>query len=117
MTKFKQASEVIQPNQTAVVVFTHGEHFSYDVGGKGSIGKWVLDPETVKGIDKVIIYLRRDYENVNRIFLGNYAGIHTSNLPNRYVIHFTALKEIGTAEANWPNFASTGKNPVSYVNG
>jgi len=117
MTKFKQASEVIQPNQSAIVVFTHGENFSYDVGGNGSTGKWVLDPENVKEIDKVIIYLRWDYENVNRIFLGNYAGLRTSNLPNRYVIRFTALKEVGTAEANWPNFASAGQNPVSYVNG
>ena len=117
MTKFKQASEVIQPNQSAVIVFTHGENFSYDVGGKGSTGKWVLDPETVEQVDKVIIYVRRDYENVNRIFLGTYAGIRPSDIPNRYVIRFTGLKEVGNAEANWPNFASAGKNPVSYVYG
>jgi len=117
MTKFKQASEVLQPGQTAVVVFTHGEHFSFDVAGNGSSGKWVLDPETVKEVDKVIIYLRRDYENVNRIFLGNFAGLRASNLPDRYVIRFTGLKEVGAAEANWPNFASAGQNPVSYVNG
>lgn len=116
MAKFKQASEVLQPNQTAVVVFSHGEHFSFDVGGKGSIGKWVLDPETINGIDKVIIYLRRDYENVNRIFLGNYAGIRPSNIPDRYVIRFTGLKEVGTAAASWPNFASVVENPLSYVN-
>lgn len=116
MIKFKHASEVIQPNQSAIVVFTHGEHFSYDVGGKGSIGKWELDPAAVKEIDKVIIYLRRDYENMNRIFLGNFASLRTSNIPNRYVIHFTALKEVGKAEANWPNFANAGQNPVSYVN-
>ncbi|MCX6079471.1 MAG: hypothetical protein NTW32_08050 [Chloroflexi bacterium] len=117
MSKFKQASEVIQPNQSAIIVFSHGEHFSYDVGGRGSIGKWVLDPETVKEIDKVIIYLRRDYENVNRIFLGNFSGIRPSNIPNRYVIRFLALKEVGTAEASWPNFASAGQDPVSYVHG
>jgi hypothetical protein len=117
MAKFKQASEVIQPNQKAVVVFSHGEHFSYDVGGKGTIGKWVLDPDTIKGIDKVIIYLRWDYENVNRVFLGNYAGIRPSNIPNRYVIRFTGLKEVGSAAASWPNFASAGQEPLSYVNG
>jgi hypothetical protein len=117
MSKFKQVSEVIGPNQSAIVVFTHGEHFSYDVGGNGSTGKWVLDPEVVKEIDKVVIYLRRDYENVNRIFVGNFAALRTSNIPNRYVIRFTGLKEIGTAEVNWPNFSGAGQNPVGYVNG
>lgn len=77
----------------------------------------MLDPENLKEIDKVIIYLRRDYENVNRVFLGNFAGLRTSNLPNRYVIRFTALKEVGTTDANWLEFASAGQNPVSYVNG
>ena len=114
---YKQASDVIEKNQSAVVIFTRGEHFVLDSAGNGSSGKWVLDPETVKEVDKVIIYLRRDYENVNRIFLGNFAGLRASNLPDRYVIRFTGLKEVGAAEANWPNFASAGQNPVSYVNG
>jgi hypothetical protein len=115
MDKYKQARELIAPNQTAVVVFTHGANFSFDVGGNGSTGKWVLDPENVKDIDKVIIYLRRDYEHVNRIFVGNFAGLRTSNLPDRYIIRFTGLKEAGIAEVNWPSFSNAGQNPVSYL--
>ncbi len=117
MIKLKQASEVLQPDQSAIVLFTHGENFSFDVSGKGSTGKWVLDPETVEKVDKVIIYVRRDYENVNRIFLGNFTDIRPSDIPDRYVIRFTALKEVGKAEVNWPTFASAGKSPVSYVKG
>jgi hypothetical protein len=112
---YKRASEVIEKNREAVVFFTHGKHFSYDTAGNGLTGKWVLDPDKVENVDKVIIYLRRDDEAVNRIFLGNYTGVQKSDLPRRYTIRFSALKEIGTTESNWLDFAKSGQNPVSYV--
>lgn len=115
MTTFKHASEVIKKNQEAIVLFTHGEHFSYDSVGNGLTGKWVVDPDVVENVDKVIVYLRQNDETVNKIFLGNYAGIRKSDLPERYMIRFSALKEVGTSESNWPDFANSGQNPVSYV--
>jgi hypothetical protein len=117
ITTFKQASEVIARNQVAVVVFTHGEHFNYDSSGSGFTGKWVVDPDMLEEVDKVIIYLRREGENVNRIYLGNYAGTRPSDIPRRQVIRFSALKEIGTTESNWLDFAGGGQNPVCYVSG
>jgi hypothetical protein len=78
MNTYKQASEIIERNQSAIVIFTRGEHFSFDADGNGSTGKWVVAPEHVDEVDKVIIYLRRDDETVNRIYLGNYAGVRPS---------------------------------------
>jgi hypothetical protein len=112
---YKQAIEVIEKNQEAIVLFTHGEHFLYDLVGNGQSGKWVLDPENAENVDKVIIYLRRNDEPMNRIFLGNYAGIRKSDLPGRYVVRFSALKEVGTTESSWLDFAKGGQNPVSYI--
>jgi hypothetical protein len=115
LTTYNRANEVIEKNQEAIVIFTHGEHFSYDEAGNGLTGKWVVDPDAVENVDKVIVYLRRDDETVNRIFLGNYAGVRKSDIPERYTIRFTALKEVGETESNWPDFASNGQNPITYV--
>jgi len=94
-----------------------GEHFVFDALGNGSTGKWVVDPENVEAIDKVIIYLRRNDEALNRIFLGNYAGLRRADLPKRYIIRFSKLQEVGTTDVNWPEFANSSQNPVSYVMG
>jgi len=115
MTDFKQAKDVLEKNQEAVIVFTHGKHFEYDLGGNGFTGNWVVDPDVVKEVDKVIVYFREEGETLNRIFLGNYAGVRKSEIPDRYIIRFSGLKEVGTTEANWPNFASSGQTPVGYV--
>lgn len=117
MTTYTIAQEVIGKNQSAIVIFTRGEHFSFDAAGNGSTGKWVVDPEIVEEVEKVIIYLRRTNELVNRIYLGNYAGLRHSDLPKRYIIRFSKLQEIGITDSNWTEFANAGQNPVSYVNG
>ena len=101
--------------QVAVVVFTYGILFTYDSLGNGTSGNWVVNPEMLEEVDKVIICLRREGESVNRIFLGNYAGSRPSNQPRRLVIRFSALKEIGTTKSKWLEFANSGQNPVSYV--
>jgi hypothetical protein len=115
LTTYTRAREVIEKNKEAIVLFTRGEDLSYDAAGNGTRGKWVLDPDDIENIDKVIIYLRRAGESVNRIFVGNYAGVQKSDLPKRYTIRFSTLKEVGTTESNWLEFAKSGQNPVSYV--
>jgi len=112
---YKTAGEVVEKNHSAVVIFTHGEHFICDPAGNGSTGNWVVDAENIEQVDKVLIYLRRDNETVNHVFMGNYAGLRPSGLPKRHIIRFTRLEEIGTTDSNWNEFASAGQNPVSYV--
>lgn len=115
MNVFTKSNEVIKKNEKAIVIFTRGPHFTYDSLGSGTTGNWVVDPESVDEVDKVIIYLRRENELMNRIYLGNYEGMRKSDIPGRHIIRFSALKEVGTTESNWPEFASSGQNPVSYV--
>ena len=117
MTIYKQASDVISSSQSAVIIFTHGEGLSIDPAGNGETGDWVLDPDNVEEVDRVIIYLRRETETVNRIYLGRYTGIRPSELPRRYILRFASLKEVGTTDANWLAFAGAGQNPVAYLNG
>jgi hypothetical protein len=109
---YKQASDVLENNQEAVVLFTHGPHFHYDPAGNGETGKWVVDPENVENVDKVIIYLRREDENVNRIFLGNYAGIRKSDRPSRYMIRFSKLEEVGTSGSSRTDFPKKSQNLI-----
>jgi hypothetical protein len=87
------------------------------LGGNGFTGNWVVDPDEVDEVDKVLIYYREEGETLNRIFLGNYAGVRKSDIHGRYIIRFSGLKELGTTNANWVNFAISGQNPVSYVVG
>jgi len=115
MKIYNQASDVISINQQAVVLFTRGEKFICDSLGNGMTGNWVVDPEMLEDVDKVIIYLRRVDDDVNRIFFGNYAGTRKSDEPRRCTIRFNSLKEVGITEANWLDFAGGGQNPVSYV--
>ena len=89
MTIYKHASEVIEKNQGAIIVFTAGEKFFYDPSGNGYTGNWVIDPEMAEEVDKVIVYLRKKDETVNRICLGNFAGTQRSNEPGRHEIRFS----------------------------
>ena len=91
MTTFKGASEVIAPNQSAVVLYTRGPHFKYDSMGdgwesihhNGTTGKWRLNLDRLEEVDKVIIYFRDEELSVNQIYLGNYIGTQPSDDPRR----------------------------------
>lgn len=115
MTEYMHCKDALKKNQEAVVVFTHGKHFEYDPGGNGFTGNWAVDPKVVEEVEKVIIYFREEGETLNRIFLGNYAGVRKSEIPVRYIIRFSGLKEVGTTGSKWPDFASSGQTPVGNV--
>jgi hypothetical protein len=115
MVTYKLASEVITKNQVAIALFTHGDHFSCDSSGNGWTGKWAVNPEMLETIDKVIIYLRRNNETVNRVYLGTYTGTRPADVQNRHIIRFSDLQEVGTTEVNWIDFTGAGQNPVCYI--
>ncbi len=115
MNTYRLASEVIEGNQVAVVVFTHGYRFSIDSSGDGYTGIWVVKPDRIEKVDKVIVYLRREDETINRIFLGDYTGIEQSEYPRRWTIRFSGLQEIGSTYSNWHEFAGGSSNPINYV--
>ncbi len=118
MPTIRKASDWVKKNETAVAVFTRGPHLSYDpISGNGESGNWVVNPEKLETVDRVIIYLRRNDVPENRILLGNYSGYRSSGSPCRYVIRFAGLKEVGVTGSNWIEFSQGGPNPVRFVVG
>ena len=115
MIEFSKAKDILEKNQEAVIVFTHGKYFEYDPGGNGFTENWVVDPKVVKKVEKVIVYFREEGEIVNRVYLGNFAGLRKSEIPGRFIIRFSGLKEVGTTGSIWPDFASSGQTSVGYV--
>ena len=113
--EIKEAKDLVKDNDLAVVVFTKGTDFYYDAIGSGETGNWVVDPEVLENVNRVIIYLRDEKDKLNRIFLGNYAGCRKSPIANRHIIRFSKLTEVGITNSNWKDFANSGQNPVSYV--
>ena len=110
-----KAEDIIQEGEVAVVIFTHGIHFEYDAAWNGQTGKWVISPERLEEVDKVIVYLRPEGQSENRIFMGNYSGYKKSNLERRYIILFSGLKEIGTTNSNWFDFGNRSQTPICIV--
>ena len=117
MPTYTKANEILSRNELAILVFTRDDKFHYNSLGSGTTGNWKIDREKLDEVEKVIIYLRRPDETINRIFLGNYAGWRNSEEQERYIIRFTNLKEVGTTESNWLAFADFGQTPIGFVNG
>jgi hypothetical protein len=115
MKNFTKAREVITRNESAVVLFTRGLHFTYDSSGNGESGIWVLNPKKLENVDKVIIYLRDEDKKVNKLYIANYSGYRKSDLPRRFYINFSQIQETGRTGANWMDFAESGQNPVAYI--
>ncbi len=117
MKTYKLASEVIEKNQAAIVIFTRGEFFEFDSAGNGSTGHWKASAASVEKMDKVIVCLRGAKVRDNRIFLGNFTGSKPSSLvPGRLVIRFSALQEVGTTDMTWTEFSGC-QGPVRYILG
>ena len=100
MSNYSKANEVISKNDQAVLVFTRDDKFHYDSLGNGTTGNWKIDREELDEVENVIIYMRRPGEDINRIFLGDYAGWRNSDEEDRYIIRFIYLEEVGTTQSN-----------------
>lgn len=112
-----KAKDLLNKFEVAVVIFTHGQLLHYDRNGNGQTGNWVIDPDMLDDVDKVIVYLRDDQNEKNMIFIGNYSGNKMSPERGRYIIRFSKLAEVGITDANWFEFADGSQNPVCYVAG
>lgn len=115
MATYAKANEVFPMHEQAVLVFTRDDKFHYDSLGNGTTGNWKVDPEELDEVEKVIVYLRRPGEDINRIFLGDYAGWRNSDEEDRFIIRFNHLKEVGTTPSTWMEFAGFGQTPVGFV--
>ena len=108
--------EVISPNQCAVVVFTKGSKFEFDIKSNGKTGNWKIDPKRLEKVETVVVYLRKPNETCGRVFSGNYTGCIPSEETGRHIITFSGLEEICQTKSNWFQFAKTGSGPIHYIN-
>lgn len=108
--------DVISTNKRAVIVFSTGDKFRFDSKGSGETVNWIVDPERLKKIEKVVVYLRKPKESGGRVFIGNYKGCIASEETGRHIITFSGLEEICQTKSNWFQFAKTGPGPTRYIN-
>jgi len=115
MKNFLTAKDVLPRGEKAVVVFTRGEKLGFDDEGYGGTGNWKTPLAKLEQVEKVIIYLREKGQSGGQIYVGNYVGYAPSPEADRVIIYFSHLKEIGSTISNWPDFGSSGKNPVGFL--
>jgi hypothetical protein len=107
------AKDLVRRGESAVAIFTDGTHFHSRADGTGTTGYWVIS--TRRKVDRVIIYHRRESIDANDVYLGSFERVVPSPHKGRNTIRFTGLRLLGSTELNWHKFASTGPNPIRYL--
>ena len=77
-----KAISVLEPGESAVVVFTRGINLKRDADGNGSSGSWKLNPRDLLRVTRIIIYDRNDIAGRNWVFSGKLEKIMPSINPN-----------------------------------
>ena len=110
-----KAADLLQLGQYAIVFFTRGELFTHNQNGDGSTGNWKVNENKLSKLDKVIIYLRDDPAGINRVYMGDYEGWEQSPEPQRKIIQFSKLKEMGKSTSNWVEFGGARGLALFYL--
>jgi hypothetical protein len=111
----EKAKDLVKFGEKAVVLFTRGPHLVINPDGTGSTGNWVINEDTLNGIDKVIIYKRDEINGKNVVFLGDYQNCNPSDEPRRLILTFTNMQEAGLTHSNWIEFGGVGGQPVFFL--
>src|SRR4051812_31079378 len=108
------ALDLLQPGESAVVLFSRGSHLTLNPDGSGESGNWHFNANRIP--DKVIIYLRHPEAWPQAdIYSGNYVDAVDSPEPGRSIVRFSHWTQVGTADQPWTKFAGPGQNPVRHV--
>ena len=108
-----RARDLIEPGETAVVIFTHGLHFALQEDGGGSTGNWKLNVK--RQFDRVIICHRRGSIEENDVYIADADGIEGCEDEGRYVIRLKNVVRRGNTTANWFMFGNGSQDPVQYL--
>lgn len=111
----EKAKDVLNVGEKAVVLFTRGPHFYLDRDGNGSTGNWVINENSLVGIDKVIVYKRDETNGKNIVYIGDYQNCRPSNEQRRLILTFTNMNEAGSTNSNWIQFGGVGGQPVFFL--
>jgi hypothetical protein len=117
MSTINNASSLLSPGETAIVIFTKGKNLELDLEGTGTgtTGNWITNPR--RRVDKVIVYRRDPYETSGEsdVFIGEHAGLVGPNENGRYIVKMRGVVCAGTTQRNWYDFADAGTNPIRYL--
>lgn len=111
------AKNMLENDESAVVIFTDGKGWKTFDGGFAMTGDWVIDKNLA--VDKAIIYKRDKSKKRTDVFLGKPLDVFPSKLKRRYVIRLSDVSFIGTTANNWHEFTESKKgatNPIKYIN-
>ena len=111
------AKNIIENDESAVVIFTDGKGWKTFDGGFATTGDWVIKGDFA--VDKAIIYKRDKENNRNDVYLGKPLDVFPSKQAKRFVIRLSDVSFVGTTESNWYQFTESKKganNPVKYIN-
>jgi len=111
------AKNIIEDDESAIVIFTDGRGLKIFDGGFAITGDWLIDRNLA--VDKAIIYKRDKEKNLTEIFLGKPMDVFPSKTNRRFVVRLSDVSFVGTTENNWHEFTESKKgatNPIKYIN-
>ena len=111
------AKNIIEDDESAIVIFTDGTNLKIFDGGFATTGNWVIDKNLA--VDKAIIYKRDKVNNRSEVFLGKPFDVFPSKMLRRYIVRLSDVSFVGTTENNWHEFTQSKKgatNPIKYIN-
>ena len=108
------ALDLLQPGESAVVLFTRGQHLTLNPDGSGLSGNWRMG--TYRNPDKVILYWRHPEAWPQAdIYIGNYMDAIESPEQGRRIVRFSHWTEVGTADQPWTKLVGPGRGPMRYI--
>lgn len=111
------AKNIIEDDESAVVIRTDGTNLKIFDGGFATTGDWVIDTDL--SVDRAIIYKRDGATNRTEIYVGTPLDVFPSKQIRRYVIRLSNVSFVGTTENNWNEFTESKRgatNPIKYIN-
>lgn len=106
--------DVLQPGESALVIFTRDRELTLRPDGSGFTGNWVLDPRRRQS--RVVIYNRTGANaDGGEIISALHWETTASTEPGRFVVAFKNSVLHGRTDKDWKEFAGTGQNPIRYI--
>jgi hypothetical protein len=103
-TNYSHMSQLLRPGETALFIFTKGNCLKIDdKDGSGYTGWWKVNILRICRVDWIFIYykLNSDY---NELYMAHCGDLQGPNQDGKYQINLRGAKQVGHADANWPDF-------------
>lgn len=105
------AKQLLDDEQSALLIFTRGNHFIIKPDGSGSTGNWRIKSTVYS--EKVIVYCRQANSNV--VYTADFADLVNSSEPGRKIILLRNICAAGVTSSNWRQFGGRSQSPVQFI--